>query len=112
MNTREELAKAFAEANNGNSIKEDIKIIFDDEAYRSLAFDGDKEIGECEISVAPGIWTITHTGVRTEYEGRGIAGKLVECIITEARKRNVKIIPQCPYANHMMSGKDEYKDVL
>lgn len=29
-----------------------------------------------------------------------------------ARERGVKIIPVCSYAQRMMSGKDEYKDVL
>ena len=49
---------------------------------------------------------------KPEYNGRGIAKRLVECIIEAARERGVKIIPLCPYAQRMMIGKDEYKDVL
>jgi len=36
----------------------------------------------------------------------------VECVVDAARERGVKIRPLCSYANNMMCGKDEYKDVL
>ena len=33
-------------------------------------------------------------------------------VAEEARARNKKINPVCPYANKIMAGKDEYADVL
>ena len=90
-----------------------IRITFEAENRQSAAYDGDKMIGECQYNIDhTGKWVIMHTGVRPEYNGRGIAKRLVECIIEAARERGVKIIPVCSYAQRMMSGKDEYKNVL
>ena len=101
MNKKEEIAQDL------------IRIIFEENNQQSLAFDGDKQIGECQYSVnKEGKWVIMHTGVRQEYNGRGIAKRLVEQVIEAARERGVKIIPVCSYAQRMMCGKDEYKDVL
>ncbi|MBF0677889.1 MAG: N-acetyltransferase [Devosia sp.] len=40
---------------------------------------------------------IDHTGVPTEYEGRGIALRLVKAAIADAQEQNFKIKPVCPY---------------
>lgn len=93
--------------------KNPIRIVFEEAEQQSAAYDGDKMIGECQYDVdRTGKWVIVHTGVRPEYNGRGIAKQLVESIIAAARERGSKIIPVCSYAQRMMSGKDEYKDVL
>ena len=55
---------------------------------------------------------INHTGVRSEFEGRGIAKKLVLKVIEAARERGVKILPLCSYARKLMTGKEEYLDIL
>ena len=91
---------------------EEVRIIWDEKELKSLALDGDKIIGECEIEPSNNAWAIVHTGVREEYGGRGIAKQLVLKVIEAARKENKKIIPICSYAQHMMIGKEEYQDVI
>lgn len=85
----------------------DVKVIFDEERQCALAYDGDSEIGECcyESSLTgPGdgpsseTWTIVHTGVRPEYEGKNIAKRLVFKVTEEAEKRKLRVIPVCSYA--------------
>ncbi len=93
-------------------LKGNIAIVFEEDAHRSAAYAGGAQIGECEFSPSGDVWTITHTGVRPSHEGRGIAGKLVRKVIEEARARKRKIRPVCSYAQKMMNGKEEYKDVL
>ena len=95
-----------------NELMEQISIVFEDNCNRSTAYIDEKQIGECEYSVSGNVWTITHTGVRPEYGGRGIAKKLVLKVIEAARNQNVKIVPRCSYADKLMSGKEEYRDVL
>lgn len=90
----------------------DIKISWNQTLKRSEAFEDDKLIGECEVNESNNIWTITHTGVREEYGGRGIAKQLVLLVINEARKQNKKILPLCSYAKHIMEDKEEYQDIL
>ncbi len=97
---------------NSVESKEQINVVFEENCNRSAAYIDGKQIGECEISISGKAWTITHTGVRPEYGGRGIAKKLVLMVIETARAKDAKIIPLCSYAGKMMSGKEEFKDVL
>lgn len=52
------------------------------------------------------------TDPSSAYGGQGIARRLVEKVIEEARARQIKILPLCSYASKMMEGKTEYQDVL
>ena len=97
---------------NSVESKEQINVVFEENCNRSAAYIDGKQIGECEISISGKAWTITHTGVRPEYGGRGIAKKLVLMVIETARAKDAKIVPLCSYADKLMSGKEEFKDVL
>lgn len=46
---------------------------------------------------ADGTLTIDHTGVPPQYEGRGIAARLVNRAIVDAREQGFKITPVCSY---------------
>lgn len=89
-----------------------ISIVFEDILDRSAAYDRGKFIGECVFTPSGDSWVISHTEVHEEYEGKGIARRLLTKVIEAARAEGVKIIPQCSYARRMMEGKDEFKDVL
>ncbi|PBQ31323.1 GNAT family N-acetyltransferase [Sphingobacteriaceae bacterium] len=58
------------------------------------------------------VFSIEHTVVNPENEGKGIARKLVEAAVDFARKNNYKIIPACPYAKKVLEGSELYKDIL
>lgn len=53
-----------------------------------------------------------HTGVREAYEGKGIARKLVLKVIEAARAKGVKILPVCSYSKKLMTGKEEFQDMM
>ena len=93
-------------------LKEAISVVFEENNNRSAAYADGKLIGECEFSPSATKWIIAHTGVRPAYEGLGIAKRLVLKVIEAARAKQVKIIPLCPYAKKMMTGKEEFNDVL
>ena len=71
-----------------------------------------REKGVLAEAVSGNTWTINHTGVRPEYNGRGIARKLLMKLIEEARARQVKIQPVCSYAKKIMTSSEEYNDLL
>lgn len=102
----------YKEKGTENERTEKIDIVFEQDRNRSAAYINGDQIGECEFSVSENVWMITHTGVRSEYGGRGIAKKLVLKVIESARTNNAKIVPICSYAEKLMSGKEEFKDVL
>ena len=89
-----------------------ISIVFEEVLDRSAAYDRGRQIGECEFSPSEKIWIISHTGVEPAYEGKGIARKLVLKVIEAARAKGVKILPVCSYAKKLMTGKEDFKDVL
>ena len=92
--------------------QEEIIINFNQRESRSIALNEGNIIGYCQYKEENDVWSITHTVVKQEFGGRGIAKRLVLAVIDEARKQNKKINPICSYAKKMMESSDEYKDVL
>ncbi len=79
-----------------------IEIIFDKEKNRAVVYNNTIQVGECDFLETEDYWNITHTEVNDEYQGQGIARKLVECIIENAKKENKKLIAECSYAKKIL----------
>ena len=77
-----------------------IKISF--QQNKSVAYDDNKKIGECDFIEKDNTWNIIHTEVNEEYQGQGLARKLVECVIEYAQKLNKNIIADCSYAKKVI----------
>ena len=115
MASAEEIAAVIDQCPSGAlqyELKNPVTIEFDKEGNRSVAYKAGKLIGVCEFSASDTTWIIAHTVVQPTYNGQGIARRLVEKVIEEARAAHVKIVPLCPYARKMMGNKAEYKDVM
>ena len=80
-----------------------IKIDFIKDKNKSVAYDDNIEIGECVFIETKDTWNIVHTEVSSNYQGQGIARKLVECIIENAARLNKKIIADCSYAKKLLN---------
>ena len=52
-----------------------------------------------------------HTLVPPELAGRGIAAKLVEALIQDARAQGFRIIPQCSYVEAAFARHPDWADV-
>ena len=79
-----------------------IEIIFEKEKNRAVAYDNTIQVGECDFLKTEDYWNITHTEVNNNYQGQGVARKLVECIIENAKKENKKLIAACSYAKKIL----------
>ena len=53
----------------------------------------------------------THTVVPPEIGGRGIAGKLVERMVADAKEEGFKIVPQCSYVEKKFDENPEWSDL-
>ncbi len=63
-----------------------------------LGDDPHNPIGELDYYInREGIIVATHTGVRNEYRGQGLANILFLDLIELAKEKNTKIIPICSY---------------
>ncbi|MGV8955011.1 MAG: GNAT family N-acetyltransferase [Cypionkella sp.] len=60
---------------------------------------------------ADGVMSITHTGVPPEFGGRGIAAKLVNAAIADARAEGFKIEPLCSYVEAQFRRHPEWADL-
>ncbi len=76
----------------------DIRIDFSEDEQRSIAYAGDKEVGECCYEASADAWTIVHTGVNPDYRGKDIAKRLVYKVVEAAERKKLKVIPVCSYA--------------
>jgi len=83
-----------------------IDVVMDPDTCRCIARDGDRVVGECEYQSTPDGWCITHTGVSPEYEGKGIARRMVFKVLEAAEKQGVPVSATCSYAAAMIGKKD------
>lgn len=58
------------------------------------------------------VLTAEHTLVPPEIGGRGIAGKLVEALIADARTQGWKIVPECSYIAAAFKRHPEWADLV
>ena len=82
-----------------------IKIEFDKENNKSVAYDGNTKIGECVFVEIETNSNIIHTEVSNLYQGQSIARRLVECVIENAKQYNKKVIADCFYAKRIVDKK-------
>ena len=49
------------------------------------------------VEAGPGVRLVDHTLVPPALRGRGIAARLVEALVADARAERFRIVPQCSY---------------
>lgn len=82
-----------------------IDIKFEKEKNKSVAYDNKTEIGECVFIEDGEYWNIVHTEVNSLYQGQGIARKLVENVVENAKKYDKTLIAECSYAKKIIERK-------
>jgi len=71
----------------------------------------DERIGEIVFHFEGDDIVVTHTFVDPSYRGLGLAGKLVDAVVSLARNARRMIIPVCPYVKKVLENGD-FEDVL
>ena len=65
-----------------------------------------------DYGLADGVMTITHTGVPSAIEGRGVASALTRVAVDTARSEGWKVDPQCAYAAAWLRRHKDYADLV
>jgi predicted GNAT family acetyltransferase len=71
--------------------------------------------GEAEITFTvrgPALISADHTGAPDSMRGTGVAAKLVDHMIADARSNGFMIIPICPYVKAQYKKHPEWRDVM
>lgn len=75
--------------------------------------DGIDESAELTFSIVNDHLIIAdHTGVPDAMRGLGIGKALVERLVADAKTKQVKIVPLCPYVNAQRQKHPEWADVF
>lgn len=76
----------------------------------TLRLDG-VPIGELDHVDQDGVRTYTHTGVRPEHEGQGLAARLVDRALRDARVEGVRVVGACSYVAAYLDRHPEHTDL-
>jgi hypothetical protein len=68
--------------------------------------------GMIEYELAEGTIIFTHTEVDPELEGQGVAGKMARFALDDARRRGLKVVPDCPFVAAYIKRHPEYSDLV
>ena len=69
-----------------------------DEAAHRFELNVDGRTAELDYRLVDGVMAITHTGVPSVLEGRGIGSRLVAAAVEFARAEQLTVDPQCWFA--------------
>jgi len=75
------------------------------------AVPGSEAIGRLTYQRRGNVLIADHTLVPPEIGGRGVAAKLVEALIADARAAGDTIVPQCSYVEAMFRRHPEWADL-
>lgn len=62
--------------------------------------------------VSPGVRAFDHTVVEERFRGHGLAGELIRAALDDARARELRIQPFCPYVRAFVEEHPEYADLV
>lgn len=92
---------------------EDIKLSLNEKGHGHFFVNkNDEQIAEMQIGISGNDLTVYHTEVSPEYEGQGLAKKLLSAMVDYARTNQLKVIALCPYVlSQFKRHAEEYHDV-
>ncbi|MDR8409984.1 N-acetyltransferase [Nonomuraea sp. 3-1Str] len=68
--------------------------------------------GFADYRLLPEKIVLTHTEVRPEHEGQGLAGRLVGHALDLSRDTGLRVVPLCPYVVKYIERHPEYQDLV
>jgi predicted GNAT family acetyltransferase len=82
----------------------------DEERYEARL--GTELVGFIVYRERPGRITLVHTEVFPEWEGQGIASRLVAGALDDIRRRGLTLVPVCAFVRSYLERHPEYSDLL
>jgi predicted GNAT family acetyltransferase len=71
-----------------------------------------KVAGFADYRLLPTKIVFTHTEIRPEHEGQGLAARLVRYALDESRDAGLRVVPLCPYVASYVKHHPEYADLV
>ena len=93
-------------------VPDDVMIRDNPNAQRYELFVDDRLAGLARYRIERGSMAIPHTEVRPEFEGRGLGSRLARFVLDDARRRGLRVVPQCPFIETYLARHPEYADLV
>ncbi|MEO6993391.1 MAG: GNAT family N-acetyltransferase [Lacunisphaera sp.] len=87
-------------------------VVRNNETDRRYEATVDGQLSVADYVVENGRVIFTHTFVPPELRGRNIAATLVRAALSDARARNLKVVPACSYVAKFIERHPEYRDLV
>jgi len=68
--------------------------------------------GFAAYRLKPGLIAFIHTEIDEAMEGKGLAGTLIEFALQDARRRDLAVLPFCPFVNAYIASHPQYADLV
>lgn len=88
------------------------KVINHPERQRFELRDGRRLIGWTAYQQTAELVVFTHTEIREEYTGQGLAGLLVRETLDQLRAQHMPVLPQCSFVASWIRKHPDYADLL
>ena len=91
---------------------ENRRTLVDNAAEKRYELDLGDDMAVIEYVLGKGIIVLTHTEVPPKYEGQGIGMELVRGALENIRKKEIKVVPQCPFVAAYIRRHPEWMDLV
>ncbi|MBN9097681.1 MULTISPECIES: GNAT family N-acetyltransferase [unclassified Pseudonocardia] len=71
-----------------------------------------KLAGYASYRLEPGAIAFTHTEIDPMYGGHGFGGELVQAALDQVRRRELAVIPECPFVRGWLAKHPDYQDLV
>jgi len=72
----------------------------------------EKGLAVAYYELRDGTLVFTHTVVPEALRGQGLASKLIKAALDDARRRGLKVVPQCPFVARYIERHPEERDLV
>ncbi|MBV1699328.1 MAG: N-acetyltransferase [Hyphomicrobiales bacterium] len=86
--------------------------IRDNSARSRFELDADGVTAFLNYRAAGQVMSLDHTETPVAARGRGLASKLTEGVLQEARRRGLKVVPRCGFVRAFLDRHPEYGDLV
>ena len=90
----------------------DLRVEDNSEEARFEAFVGSERAGFTTYHAQPGLITLLHTEIDPAFEGQGIGSRFVAEILDDARRRDLHVLPICPFVRAFLQKNPDYADLI
>lgn len=73
---------------------------------------GQAVVGVAAYGLGDSVITFTHTKIDPGLEGRGLGSFLAEWVLTDARRRRLSVVPECPFIAAYIARHPEFADLV